>query len=299
MSHAALRPSDAPSPGPAFVPRHDYLVVFRSGPGSLHERLLDEDPRRNWDCCVNWWGPPRPHPGIDFETSDGLNKLEGFARLLETAEFLGHYRYVLLADDDVDFRPGDISRLFEICDRHGLYLSQPALRWSSNVNHVVTARNPLCEVRRVSFVEVMTPCFSARAIADLAHTFELTRSTLGIDLAWSSLLRDRGLVSVVDAVAVDHVKPVDVAGGAFYRKLRAMGIDPVAESLALQRGLPSFGATRTLRGGHVYAGGVPAWLGAPLVAALEVVKEARFATPNLLRSWRDRLLRRERGGYAG
>jgi hypothetical protein len=122
---------------------------------------------------------------------------------------------------------------------------------------------------------------------------------VGIDLAWSSLLRDRGLISVVDAVAVDHVKPVDLAGGAFYRKLRAMGIDPVAESLALQRELPSFGATRTLRDGHVYVRGMPASLGAPLVAALEAVKEARFATPNLLRSWRDRLLRRDRRARAG
>lgn len=221
----------------------------------------------------------------------GDNKYEGFMEFMQDADFLSRYRYVMLIDDDVYFRPGDISRMFEICDRHALYLSQPALNRSTNINHVVTARNPLCEVRRVSFVEVMTPCFSQRALAELAHTFDLTRSTCGIDLAWSSLLRDRDLIRVVDAVAVDHTKPVDPSGGVFYRKLRSMGVDVHSEVADIMRRYPDFGGPRTLHGGHVYRQGLPRAIAAPATRIADSMIKLRYSVPDRLRGWRNRLRR--------
>jgi hypothetical protein len=247
--------------------------------------MLAEDPRRNWDCGVNWWSTPTPGAGGDFEIRGGDNKLECFAQLYGSVEFLRRYRFILLADDDVYFRPGDISRFFDLCDRHDLYLAQPALRWTTNFSHCVTVRNPLCRIRRTSFVEVMAPCFSARALADLAHTFHLTRSTWGVDLAWASLLRGRGLTSVVDAVAVDHTRPLDVTGGAWYRKLEAMGVDYRAEYESVKRRFPEAGRPRTLPSGHVYVAGLPEAVGAPLAAAFDALIRFRFET---LRGWRTR-----------
>jgi hypothetical protein len=69
--------------------------------------------------------------------------------------------------------------------------------------------NPASIVRRVSFVEVMTPVFSADALFDLAPMFSNSRSTYGIDWAWAALLRDRDAIHVVDAVRVDQLRPVD------------------------------------------------------------------------------------------
>lgn len=271
-----------------FRPGKPYLAFFRSGPRSLHRRILDEDPGRNWDVCVNWWSEPGECPDLDMQTFAGDNKYEGFLEFMQHAAFLGQYRYVLLLDDDVYFRPGDVSRLFELCDRHRLYLSQPALLRHTHVNHVVTAQNPFCEVRRVSFIEVMAPCFSAQALLDLSHTFGLTRSTCGIDLAWASLLRDRDLIRVVDAVAVEHTKPVDPSGGPFYLRLRSMGVDVHEEVADIMRRFPAFGGTRTLRGGHVYRAGVPAMLAAAAAEVSDLAIRLRFGVPNALRLLRDR-----------
>lgn len=272
-----------------FRPGKRYLAFFRSGPRSLHRRIMDEDPQRNWDVCVNWWSSPGACPDLDMQTFAGGNKYEGFLAFMQHTDLLGQYRYVLLLDDDVYFRPGDVSRMFELCDRHRLYLSQPALLRDTNINHVVTAQNSLCEVRRVSFIEVMAPCFSARALRDLSHTFGLTRSTCGIDLAWASLLRDKDLIRVVDAVGVEHTKPVDPSGGPFYLKLRSMGVDVHEEVADIMRRFPDFGGTRTLRGGHVYRAGVPAMAAAPAAALFDLAIRLRFGVPNALRRLRDRV----------
>ncbi len=274
-----------------FRPGKPYLAFFRSGPRSLHRQILDEDPRRNWDICVNWWSAPGACPDLDMQTFAGGNKYEGFLEFMQDADFLGQYAYVLLLDDDVYFKPGDVSRLFELCDRHRLYLSQPALLRKTHINHVVTAQNPLCKIRRVSFIEVMAPCFSAQALLDLSHTFGLTRSTCGIDLAWASLLRDKDLIRVVDAVGVEHTKPVDPSGGPFYLKLRSMGVDVHEEVADIMRRFPDFGGTRTLYGGHIYRAGVPAVVAAPAAALVDLATRLRFGVPNALR-W---LRRRARG----
>lgn len=255
--------------------RRPFLAFFRAGPGTVHRRLMREDPDRNWDCAVNWWSEPAwsgepPQEEIRFDGGD--NKLEGFARFVEQAwQPDWDYRYVLVADDDVLFRPGDLSRFFAICDRRGLYLSQPALRWGTNSNHVVTVWNPLSRVRRVNFVEVMTPCFSMAALRELLPTFRDSRSTLGTDLAWAALLRGRDAIHVVDAVRVEHVRPVDLANGAWYRRMRELGVDPAAESAAAKARYGDIGRARTRLGGHegrLPIGRVPASLMVQLADAL-------------------------------
>ncbi len=232
-----------------------YLAVFRAGSGTVHRRILAEDPARNWDCLLNAWSDPSAIPGPaseEFVFCDGENKFDGFATILQREQDrIRRYRYVLLADDDVYFQPGDLSRLFLLCEQHRLYLAQPALRWRTNINHVVTLWNPASRVRRVSFVEVMTPVFSIDALLELAPTFTISRSTYGIDWAWGSLLRDRAAIHVVDAVRVDHQRPVDWSGGAFYRKLKALGVDTSAEMRAAQAHYGEFGGIRTLPRGHV------------------------------------------------
>lgn len=185
-----------------------FLAVFRAGRGTVHRRMMAEDPGRNGDCALNAWESPTTIPGPANEEIgflDGSHKYEGFASYLQRErERVLRYRYVLLADDDIYFQPGDLSRLFELCEEHGIYLGQPSLRWRTNVNHSVTMRNPASRVRRVSFVEVMTPVFSTAALLELASTFSLTRSTYGIDWAWAALLRDRAAIHIIDAVQAEY-----------------------------------------------------------------------------------------------
>lgn len=254
----------------------DYLVFVRAGRNSLHPQMLAEDPDRNWDCCINGWeaqpGIRAKDLGVEWFQGGALNKFEAFNDMFDGGRRPIPYRYVMLIDDDLRFDPGQVSRYFELCETHRLFLSQPAIAWGSNCNHLVNIRNPMCAVRQVSFIEVMAPCFSREALLQLLPTFLLTRCTWGIDYAWSSLLDGRGAISVVDAVPMDHTKPMDRAEGPFYRRLRSMGIEPEEELAAVHRSYPPWGEMRTLPGGHAYRWKLPERINQALVAWMESYK---------------------------
>jgi hypothetical protein len=266
----------------------DYLVFFRSGPNSLHARLLAEDPGRNWDCAVSYWASAQPPDSLaEMYSTGGGNKFDGFLEFWNSDPRARGYRYYLLLDDDVYFEPGDISRLLALCDRHKIELAQPALQWSTFYNHNVTVENPICELRRVSFVEVMAACFSATTLERLLPTFSGSRSTYGIDWAWACLMRERSL-HVVDAVAIKHTKPVDVKNGPLYRKMKAEGVSFVDELNRARSLYGEFGHRRTLLRGHVYRRGVPGWLGVVLVHVFESFKVFARQQKKLKRYWHRR-----------
>lgn len=251
----------------------EFLVFVRAGEQSLHAQWLREDPTRNWDLCVSWYCLSRPEQLAEYYESTGTNKFDAlddcYAKWLSTSS----YRYILVVDDDIRFRPGDISRLFLLCAKHRLYLAQPSLKWGTHANHDVTLHNPACIIRRTRFVEVMTPCFSHIAMARLQPTFQLNRSTWGIDYAWASLLAGEGRIAVVDAIQVEHTKPVSLDGGAFYRKLAAAGIDPVAEYGEIKRRYTRFGSLDSEKRGHRLVVPLPETIAIPVVRLWDSVKK--------------------------
>lgn len=260
----------------------DYLVFVRAGRNSLHPEMLANDPDRNWDCCINGWEAPPGSKAGDFGAElfqpGALNKFEAFNEMFGGSVANMPYRYVMMIDDDLRFAPGDVSRFFRICETNRLFLSQPAIAWGSNVNHLINIRNPVCAVRQVNFVEVMAPCFSRDALGVLLPTFLLTRCTWGIDYAWSSLLDGQSRISIVDAVPMDHTKPMDRVEGPFYRRLRSMGIDPDEELAEVHRTFPEWGEMRTLEHGHRYSRELPGLDEEGLVAWMEKRKiEAHLA----------------------
>jgi hypothetical protein len=278
--------------GSAPPSRRPYLVFVRAGADSLHGRLIAEDPRRNWDCCVSWYTPPRPESLAEYYSHGGFNKLDGFLTFWRECPAARDYRYLLLLDDDVYLRPGDVSRFFALCEQYRTYLAQPALRWFTHTTINALVRNPVCLLRQVSFVEVMAPCFSQAALLELLPTFGMTRSTWGTDLAWAGTIAGRHPICVLDAVAMDHTRTGDGRPTAFYRKLTEMGVDPGEELARVRRMYPAFRGSRTLPGGHVYRAGVPAWAAPLLMRAFERLKFiVRIRKKVLLhtRAWRARI----------
>jgi hypothetical protein len=249
-----------------------YLVFFRAGSNSLHRQLLAEDPLRNWDCCVSWYSAPAQESLAEYYCVGGDNKLEGYLAFREQFKTLPSYEYVLLADDDVRFEPGGISRFFDICDRYKTYLTQPALRWRTHYNLNVTLANPACILRHVSYIEIMAPCLSAQAIGELIDTFAMSRSTWGVDWTWAGRSQGKRPIHVVDAVRIEHTKPMDKRGGAFYRKMRAMGIDPNEELRSARENFPDFVGMRTEPSGHVFREEIPRLLRRPALSLFEHLK---------------------------
>lgn len=247
-------------------------MFVRAGDESLHGRLIAEDPQRNWDCCVSWYVPPRPEQAAEYYSQGGFNKFDGFLEFWRQRPEPFTYRYLLLLDDDVYLRPGDVSRFLTLCEHHRTYLAQPALRWFTQTTLNALVRNPACLLRRVSAVEVMAPCFSAEALEALLPTFGMTRSTWGTDLAWAGLIGGREPIYVVDAVGMDHTRTGDGRPGAFYRKLAEMGVDPHEELERVQRLYPAVRRYRTLRKGHVFREGIPRAMAPALMWLIERLK---------------------------
>jgi len=272
--------------------RRPYLVFVRSGAASLHGRLIAEDPGLNWDCCVSWYITPRSEELAEYYSHGGFNKLDGFLEFWRECPAARDYRYLLLLDDDVYLRPGDVSRFFALCEEYRTYLAQPALRWFTHTTINALVRNPLCVLRRVTFVEVMAPCFSQAAIVELLPTFGMTRSTWGTDLAWAGTIAGRHPICVVDAIGMDHTRTGDGRPTAFYRKLTEMGVDPGEELARVRRLYPAFRGSRTLPSGHVYRAGVPRWAAPFLMRLVEELKFiVRIRKKVLLhaRAWRARI----------
>jgi hypothetical protein len=233
-------------------------VFFRAGRNSLHEQLLAQDPRRNWDCCVNWYLEGQPDGRAELHFTGGDNKFEGLVEFLRGSGSAGHYEYILALDDDLLFRPGDVSRYFDICRANALYLSQPALLWRSHFSHYLTLRNPVCRLRKVTFIEVMAPCFSRLALRELRETFLYTKSTYGIDWAWSAEAGGRRSFHMIDEIPMLHTRPIDRGQGAFYRKLREWGVDPDSDNASVFARYPDFAPVfKTCRTGHAAAAWVP------------------------------------------
>jgi hypothetical protein len=266
-----------------------YLVFVRAGADSLHQRLLRESPERNWDCCVNWYIEPRAQTVADYYCPGGqtLNKLDGFLAFRQQWPGAWPYRYVLLLDDDIYLRPGELSHFFRLCDYYGTYLSQPALRWFTHTTLNSLVRNPVCVLRRVSFVEGMAPCFSAAALEELLHTFGWTKSVWGTDWAWAALLQGRPQIHVVDAVAMDHTRTGNGRPTLFYRKLRAMGVDPGLELAAMRLQFPEFRGPQTQPDGHIYRPEVPGGSARVLMLLFERLKIIVRVRKQLRRVWRN------------
>ena len=284
----------APGRSSASRPMHrPYLVFVRAGSDSLHQRLLRENPERNWDCCVNWYIQPREEDLAEYYCpgAQTLNKLEGFLEFRTRMPAAWPYRYVLLLDDDIYLSPGDISYFFTLCDYYGTYLSQPGLFWFTHTTLNSLVRNPMCVLRRVSFVEGMAPCFSAAALEELSHTFKWTKSVWGTDWAWAALLQGRPHLHVVDAVGMEHTRTGNGRPTLFYRKLLALGVDPGKELEAIRLLFPQFKGPRTLCDGHIYRPAVPRLAAHGLMLLFERLKlivRIRKQVRRRLRNWKAR-----------
>ena len=205
-----------------------------------------------------------------------LRRLVMFASIVDCMgriEFAERFeKRLALIDDDVQFRPGDISRLFDYCDNENIELCQPALCWGTNASHNVTLWNPLFNRRNVTFIEVMTPFFSIDMLNQLMPTFNLTKSTYGIDYAWSSILSGGGKIAIVDKIKVNHIKAIDQKKDAFYNYLRAMGVDAFEDYEGVKELYGFEDGFKTLREDHVFRWFIPDFIGCYMIDCSEYLK---------------------------
>ena len=157
-------------------------------------------------------------------------KLEILAAAISAfAARISEYEAVWLPDDDLSIDTAQIDKLFQLHTRFNLDLSQPSV--TGPQFHPTTRHHPGLTLRYVNFVEMMCPLFRTSTLFELLDTFTSNRSGFGVDWLWSKRLAGRK-IAVIDAVSVEHTKPVS-QDGPYYRALREQGIDAEQEYVKL------------------------------------------------------------------
>lgn len=217
-----------------------YLVITTVGThDSAHKQWID--PGRNFDLFLVNYGDI---PGLFREDADRYFEIPGFKlqilaqAIRECLDEVRQYSAVWLPDDDLDnISMTQVMRLFYLFEDHALDLAQPAVA-NEYFNHIVTRRQPGCQMRFVNFVEMMCPMFRTEVLLDILHLFSHNQSGMGIDYLWSQKTLKRKVpgdpqyhknIAIIDEISVVHRKKTSQTG-PYYKKLAAMGIDPHQEN---------------------------------------------------------------------
>ncbi len=194
----------------------ENLSIVRAGPKSLHPDWLEGDPHRSWDLLLCPYAKvPLAHtlkikPDYQGPPTPGL-KWTGIRTLLAHWPFKTDwrvYRYICLADDDLQVTPGTWTKFFKIVAENNAALAAPALTIGSVASHPVTVQQAPTGARRTTFVEIMTPCFRVDVFEKLLPTLAETPSGVGwgLDYVWARLLEYQGIF-VIDETPITHSRP--------------------------------------------------------------------------------------------
>jgi hypothetical protein len=212
--------------------RNRNLVVLRCGDQSLHPGWIGPD--RNWDLAVSYFGSQddRQFPEANFTHRFKGGKWNGIFAFFQTyPETLEQYDFFWLPDDDIEASCQRIETMFQTVKTYGFELAQPSLSHGSYLSHLLALNNPYFVYRRVNFIELMVPVLSRKLLIKTLPLFEGTRTGFGMDYVWHRFTTDpTQKVAILDNVAVKHTRPV---GGALHKMLRAEGLDPAQQELAI------------------------------------------------------------------
>lgn len=218
-----------------------YMVARPHVASSLHGLRQEE---RNFDLAVRFYAKPAHDDQLlreaDYVMTGGLSKFHAAAQFLELCELADRYEGYLFVDGDLEFDAGKLADFLALARAARLDLAQPSITRDSYSYWRMAFHQPRFLFRETSFVEVMAPYMSRAALATLLPTFARSISSYGLDFVWPSLLGN-GRIGVVDAFQVRHAERVDFEGGAFYRYLATLGIDPIEEGRRL---LSEYGVRR-------------------------------------------------------
>ena len=219
------------------------LVWVQAGPRFNVTRWFQPTSPRRWDLMCNWY----TRDGLDLRygeihLSQAGTKPTGIYHVLNNDPGLFQsYDQLLFLDDDLIIAHEDIDRLFDIAERDGLALFQAALLPGSHGVWMDLFQKFSRGSRRTTGVEIMMPGFTRDALFSCAELFGRNISGYGLDFMFSEQIRRAGGgCGVIDAVGVRHEAPIDERSGAYYRQMRALGINYKLELYAAIREMGKF-----------------------------------------------------------
>ena len=228
------------------------LVWVQAGPRFNVTRCFCPTESRSWDLMCNWYA----RDGLDLRhgeihLSQSGTKPTGIHHVLQNDPGLfQNYDQLLFLDDDLTIAHKDIDHLFDIAEHDGLDLFQGALLSGSHGVWTDLFQKGSSRTRQITGVEIMMPGFTRAALFSCAALFEQNISGYGLDFMFSEQIRRAGgRCGVIDTVGVRHEAPIDEQDGAYYRQMRALGINYKLELYAAIHNLGKFPSFREIPNG--------------------------------------------------
>ena len=147
--------------------------------------------------------------------AEDRGKLENVNLVLSHVD-LDDFDWVVMTDDDVRLPASFTDLLIACCLAFDLTIAMPAHRFNSFSGYDVTRRGWGTLARVTRYVEVGPITVFGRACFPKVFPLPELRFGWGVDLHWPVMAQRHGWsIGVVDAVPVEHVKPV---GGSYSRQ---------------------------------------------------------------------------------
>ncbi|MDR9365613.1 MAG: DUF707 domain-containing protein [Balneolaceae bacterium] len=190
-------------------PSHPYCVISAVGEKSKHPVWISENSRFDlhlivYDDSIDKYDPDTPF----IKQSKGYKYNLIYDYLKENEDFLNHYEYFYMPDDDIIIKPEAIQRLFSYMKRYNLSIAQPALI-NKFYSYPHTCLKLNSNLRYTNFVEIMQPCFSREALKKTLFTFKENKSGWGMDFHWGDIVDYKQKnMAIIDDVMSFHSRPV-------------------------------------------------------------------------------------------
>ena len=186
-------------------------VISAVGKNSLHKHWLDNDENRSFDLHLIVYDDSfsKFYNDADFLYLKKGYKLKlVYDYLMNHPNYLEHYSYFFIPDDDIMTDAQSINRLFHLMEQYSLKIAQPALKKSYFTYPITLHEHPFI-LRYTNFIEMMLPCFSHEALEKVIHTFKENESGWGTEFRWPLLIDSKGRdMAIIDTVAMIHTQPV-------------------------------------------------------------------------------------------
>ena len=209
------------------APQATLISVYRRNNAERLETLVQQLP----GMPVRLWALDKRAPSLE-RLSHGEGPGGRFQLLNRLAAEVPEDRWLLVCDDDVEFRPRGALTFLALAARLRLDLAQPAhANRGSQFYHRITGRRPFRLGRETTFVEIgpvlaVSPTARRRVIP-----FPEEGMGWGTELLWYDLQREGLRLGIVDATPIRHLGVV------------AAGYDATAEDQRQRRKFDERGMT--------------------------------------------------------
>lgn len=209
--------------------RKPNLVIAVVGDESKHYQWLDKrfDPKFDLLLINSGTKDYRRDCHFYFEL-DGY-KWNLIHQVVQENPWIKNYKNVWCAEDTISIDTFEINRMFELFDQYKLQLAQPSLSSIGMFTHPLTLHKENFVLRYTNYIETIAPIFNKMAFAKLLDTFIETKSGLGLDWVWPSILKNERCAVIDDVQILYQKRKKD----NLYKKYSIDNISPIAEKSQL------------------------------------------------------------------